>query len=88
MDEYKTTWRHALAHEWSERRARIDWMGIPQMHDHVNEVMTGGTRAENGDWLDYSLRCHLRRLAERRHVHCSEVKGLSLVSFGCGPGTV
>jgi SAM-dependent methyltransferase len=88
MDEYQTTWRQTLADDWSERRARIDWMGIPQMHDHVNEVMTGGTRAENGDWIDYSLRCHLRRLVERRHVHGCEINGLSLVSFGCGPGAM
>jgi SAM-dependent methyltransferase len=88
MNEYKTIWRQVLADDWSERRARTDWMGIPQMHDHVNEVMTGGTRAENGDWIDYSLRSHLRRLLERRDPHGSKTKGLSLVSFGCGPGTI
>jgi SAM-dependent methyltransferase len=88
MTEYKTIWRQVLADDWSERRARIDWMGIPQMHDHVNEVMTGGTRAENGDWIDYSLRSHLRRLLERRDPDGSKAKGLSLVSFGCGPGTI
>jgi SAM-dependent methyltransferase len=88
MDEYKTTWRQALAADWSERRARIDWMSIPQMHDHVNEVMTGGTRAENGDWIDYSLRSHLGRLLERRELRGSKIKGLSLVSFGCGAGAI
>ena len=86
MDDYQTTWRQALDDDWSERRARIDWMSIPRMHDHVNEVMTGGTRAENGDWIDYSLRSHLRRPLERRDRHGPE--GLSLVSFGCGPGTI
>jgi SAM-dependent methyltransferase len=88
MDEYKTIWRQVLADNWSERRARIDWMGIPQMHDHVNEVMTGGTTAEKGDWIDYSLRSHLARLLDRRDPHSSTMKGLSLVSFGCGPGTI
>src|SRR5260370_24172368 len=66
----------------------MDWMGIAQMHDHVKEVMAGGTRGENGDWIDYSLRSHLRRLQEKRDQQGSKAKGLSLVSFGCGPGTI
>jgi SAM-dependent methyltransferase len=88
MSESKTIWRQVLADDWSERRARVDWMGIPQMHEHVNEVMTGGSRAENGDWIDYSLRSHLRRQLERSGLRGSEAKGLSLVSFGCGPATI
>jgi len=89
MDEHKTVWRQALSEDWLKWRALTDWMGIPQMHDHVNEVMTGGTRAENGDWIDYSLRSHLRPLLDAsRDQRGSTVYGLSLVSFGCGPGNI
>jgi SAM-dependent methyltransferase len=83
MDENKSIWAQALADDWAERRARVDWMGIRQMHDHVNEVMTGRTSAEGGDWIDHSLRGHLKPLSDRRLG-----KGLSLVSFGCGTGSI
>jgi SAM-dependent methyltransferase len=88
-DKSKTVWRQALSEDWSKWRARTDWMGIPQMHDHVSEVMRGGTPAKDGDWIDYSLRFHLRpQLDDRRDQHGSTVAGLSLVSFGCGTGNI
>ena len=83
-----STWRQALAENWDEMRALTDWMGIPEMHDHVSEIHTGAPRSVGGDWVDHSLNRHLRPLAERLARDGDPNRKLSLVSFGCGTGNV
>lgn len=89
MDEVDTesTWRQVLGENWEEYRSRTDWMGIPAMHKHVAELMTGLPASRAIDWLDYSLHNYLRPLAQRLGAGDANRK-LSLVSFGCGNGQV
>jgi SAM-dependent methyltransferase len=82
LNNPSSTWRQALGECWVERRALTDWMGIPEMHDHVARLHTGTDRQHGGDWIDHSLKRYLQPLAERLG------RALSLVSFGCGDGGI
>jgi SAM-dependent methyltransferase len=82
MGEGVSAWRQALSEHWDEMRAKTDWMGIPEMHDHVSIVHTGAPLSVAGDWIDHSRERHLLPLAGRLG------RDLSLVSFGCGTGSI
>lgn len=82
MLENETTWRQVLGPDWQEARAKRDWKGLPQVHDHVARLMTGRTQGEGGHWLNWTRDRHLLPLRQRLG------RDLSLVSFGCGPGGI
>ena len=84
MEESNSTaWRQALSDDWDQIRARTDWMGIPQMHDYVVEVMTGKTKEQVGDWIDHSLKNHLLPMLElvTRDDSQSNERGISADLF-------
>ena len=84
--EEKTVWREMADANYATERQRVDWTGIPQVHDYMSVLMTGRTQAQRGGWVLHTLDRYLTPLVESGHSQHQD--GLSFVTFGCGPAVI
>ncbi|MGH6864319.1 MAG: hypothetical protein ACRECN_08655, partial [Methylocella sp.] len=85
MDE-KTVWREMADENYAINRQRVDWTGIPQVHDYMAELMTGRRQDQRGGWVLHTLDKHLTPLVQSGRAQYQD--GVSFVTFGCGPALI
>jgi len=83
MTPQETATRTTLSEQWKEAQRRLDWMHVPNAPNWINKLVSGKDLPA-GHWAHYACERHVRPLLERRLQQDPSIRGLSMVSLGCG----